>query len=41
VLGIAEKLVVGYWNPQYELAIALVIMLVLIAWRARREELAT
>jgi branched-chain amino acid transport system permease protein len=37
VLGIAENLVVGYINPQYELTIALVIMLVLIGWRARRE----
>jgi len=41
VLGIAENLVVGYVNPQYELAIALVIMLVLIGWRSRREILAT
>jgi branched-chain amino acid transport system permease protein len=40
VLGIAEKLVVGYVNPQYELAIALVIMLVLISWRARNEAVA-
>ena len=40
VLGVAEKLVVGYVNPQYELAIALVIMLVLIGWRSRREDLA-
>jgi branched-chain amino acid transport system permease protein len=37
VLGIAEKLVVGYWNGQYELAVALVIMLVLIGIRARNE----
>ncbi len=37
VLGVAENLVVGYVNPQYELTIALVIMLVLIGWRARRE----
>jgi branched-chain amino acid transport system permease protein len=37
VLGIAENLVVGYVNPQYELTIALLIMLVLIGWRARRE----
>jgi len=37
VLGMAENLVVGYVNPQYELTIALVIMLVLIGWRARRE----
>lgn len=40
VLGVAENLVVGYVNPQYELAIALVIMLVLIGWRSRREILA-
>ena len=37
VLGMAGNLVVGYVNPQYELTIALVIMLVLIAWRARNE----
>jgi len=41
VLGVAEQLVVGYVNPQYELAIALVIMLVLIGWRARGETLST
>jgi branched-chain amino acid transport system permease protein len=41
VLGVAEKLVVGYVNPQYELAIALVIMLVIIGWRSRREALTT
>jgi len=41
VLGVAEKLVVGYVNPQYELAIALVIMLVLISWRARDEAVAS
>ena len=37
VLGIAEQLVIGYWDPQYDLAVALVIMLVLIGWRSRRE----
>lgn len=37
VLGIAENLVVGYVNPQYDLTIALLIMLALIAWRARNE----
>lgn len=46
VLGIAEQLVVGYADAipglgrqvrQYELAAALVIMLVLIGWRSRRE----
>lgn len=37
VLGVAEKLIVGYWNAQYELAVALVIMLVLIGVRARGE----
>lgn len=37
VLGMAENLVIGYVNPQYDLTIALVIMLVLIAWRARNE----
>ncbi len=37
VLGIAENLVIGYVNPQYELTIALLIMLALIGWRARRE----
>jgi branched-chain amino acid transport system permease protein len=45
-LGIAEQLVVGYADlipglgtqaRQYELAAALVIMLVLIGWRSRRE----
>ncbi|CAN5138228.1 branched-chain amino acid ABC transporter permease [soil metagenome] len=46
VLGIAQQLVVGYADQipglgqqarQYELAAALVIMLVLIGWRARHE----
>lgn len=37
VLGVAENLVVGYVNPQYELTIALLIMLALIGVRARRE----
>ena len=37
VLGIAENLVIGYVNPQYDLTIALLIMLALIAWRARNE----
>jgi branched-chain amino acid transport system permease protein len=37
VLGISEQLVVGYVDPQYNLAIALVIMLVLIGWRSRHE----
>ena len=37
VLGIAEQLVVGYVDPQYELAIALVILLALIGWRSRKE----
>ena len=37
VLGMAENLVIGYVNPQYDLTIALVIMLALIAWRARNE----
>jgi branched-chain amino acid transport system permease protein len=36
-LGISEQLVVGYIDPQYNLAIALVIMLVLIGWRSRHE----
>ncbi len=40
VLGIAENLVVGYINPQYELAIALLIMLALIGWRSRNEVVA-
>jgi branched-chain amino acid transport system permease protein len=40
VLGIAEKLVVGYWNGQYELAVALVIMLVLIGLRSRNDAVA-
>jgi branched-chain amino acid transport system permease protein len=43
VLGVAEQLVVGYGDivtaqaRQYELAAALVIMLVLIGWRSRHE----
>jgi branched-chain amino acid transport system permease protein len=37
VLGIAENLVVGYWEGQYQLAAALVIMLALIGWRSRHE----
>jgi branched-chain amino acid transport system permease protein len=39
VLGIAANLVRGYIDPQYELAIALVVMLVLIGWRSRHEAL--
>jgi branched-chain amino acid transport system permease protein len=37
VLGIVEQLVVGYVDPQYNLTIALVVMLVLIGWRSRKE----
>jgi branched-chain amino acid transport system permease protein len=43
VLGVAQQLVVGYGDiitpqaRQYELAAALVIMLVLIGWRSRKE----
>ena len=37
VLGILEQLVVGYIDSQYSLVIALVIMLVFIGWRSRRE----
>jgi branched-chain amino acid transport system permease protein len=37
VLGIVEQLVVGYIDPQYNLTIALIVMLVLIGWRSRRE----
>ncbi len=37
VLGIVEQLVVGYVDPQYNLIIALVVMLVLIGWRSRGE----
>ena len=37
VLGITEQLVVGYVDPQYNLVIALAIMLVLIGWRSRGE----
>lgn len=47
VLGVAEQVVVAYGDRigieqarQYELAAALVIMLVLIGWRSRREQLA-
>jgi branched-chain amino acid transport system permease protein len=36
-LGVVEQLVVGYVNPQYNLIIALVVMLALISWRARDE----
>jgi branched-chain amino acid transport system permease protein len=36
-LGIVEQLVVGYIDPQYNLTIALIVMLVLIGWRSRRE----
>jgi branched-chain amino acid transport system permease protein len=37
VLGIAQQFVSGYWSSQYRLAVALSIMLVLIAWRSRKE----
>jgi branched-chain amino acid transport system permease protein len=36
-LGIVEQLVVGYIDPQYNLIIALIVMLVLIGWRSRGE----
>jgi branched-chain amino acid transport system permease protein len=36
-LGIVEQLVVGYIDPQYNLTIALVAMLILIGWRSRGE----
>jgi len=36
-LGIVEQLVVGYVDPQYNLIIALLVMLVLIGWRSRGE----
>jgi len=36
-LGIVEQLVVGYVDPQYNLTIALVAMLILIGWRSRTE----
>jgi len=36
-LGVVEQLVVGYIDPQYNLIIALVVMLVLIGWRSRGE----
>ena len=32
-----EQLVVGYVDPQYNLTIALVAMLILIGWRSRAE----
>jgi branched-chain amino acid transport system permease protein len=37
VLGVAEQLVVGYVNPQYDLTVALAVMLLLIGWRSRAE----
>ncbi len=36
-LGIMEQLVVGYVDPQYNLTIALIAMLILIGWRSRGE----
>ena len=36
-LGVVEQLVVGYVDPQYNLIIALTVMLVLIGWRSRGE----
>jgi branched-chain amino acid transport system permease protein len=36
-LGIVEQLVVGYVDPQYNLIIALTVMLLLIGWRSRGE----
>ena len=36
-LGIVEQLVVGYVDPQYNLTIALIVMLALIGWRSRAE----
>jgi branched-chain amino acid transport system permease protein len=36
-LGVVEQLVIGYIDPQYNLIIALVVMLALIGWRSRGE----
>jgi branched-chain amino acid transport system permease protein len=36
-LGVVEQFVIGYVDPQYNLIIALIVMLVLIGWRSRRE----
>jgi branched-chain amino acid transport system permease protein len=36
-LGVVEQLVVGYIDPQYNLIIALAVMLALIGWRSRTE----
>jgi branched-subunit amino acid ABC-type transport system permease component len=36
-LGVDEQLVIGYIDPQYNLIIALVVMLALIGWRSRGE----
>jgi branched-chain amino acid transport system permease protein len=36
-LGVVEQFVIGYVDPQYNLIIALVVMLVLIGWRSRGE----
>jgi branched-chain amino acid transport system permease protein len=36
-LGVVEQLVVGYVDPQYNLIIALAVMLALIGWRSRNE----
>jgi branched-chain amino acid transport system permease protein len=36
-LGIVEQFVVGYIDPQYNLTIALIVMLALIGWRSRAE----
>jgi branched-chain amino acid transport system permease protein len=36
-LGVVEQLVIGYIDPQYNLIIALAVMLVLIGWRSRGE----
>ena len=36
-LGVVEQLVIGYVDPQYNLIIALVVMLILIGWRSRGE----
>ena len=35
-LGVVEQLVIGYVDPQYNLIIALAVMLVLIGWRSRK-----
>jgi len=41
VLGLAESFVAGYINGSYQTGVALILMLVLMVWQARRRLMVT